>query len=166
MSDTFSEMPRARQRPARPQPPQPRRRRRVAAVGVFVAALVAVGAVVALSLHAHLPFGLSASHTKHSSAPTGPTGPVKPASTRTVAVSLLGSLSAPAARVAAVPYGTAGALFLGGYDAAGATTDTVQNFQAATVTSAGALPVPEASSVAAVLGQDIYLFGGSAGSSI
>ena len=42
----------------------------------------------------------------------------------------------------------------------------MQNFQAATVTSAGALPVPEASSVAAVLGQDIYLFGGSASSTI
>ena len=76
-------------------------------------------------------------------------------------VSTLGSLATPASRMAAVPFGTGGALFFGGLDASGNPIDTVQNFQAATATNAGTLPAPEASAVAAVLGSNVYLFGGT-----
>ena len=63
--------------------------------------------------------------------------------------------------MAAVPFGTGGALFFGGLDASGSPIDTVQNFQAATATNAGTLPAPDASAVAAALGPNIYLFGGA-----
>jgi hypothetical protein len=138
--------------------------RRAGALTAFVAAALAVAAVVAVSLHAHLPFGLSANSAKpaRTAGPTGPTGRRKPpAPTRTVTVTTLGSLSAPASRIAAVPYGTGGALFLGGYDATEAPTDAIESFQSATVTAAGTLPVPDASAGAAVLGSNIYLFGGT-----
>jgi N-acetylneuraminic acid mutarotase len=138
--------------------------RRAGALTAFVAAALAVAAVVAVSLHAHLPFGLSANSSRppRIAGPTGPTGrPKPPAATRTVTVTALGSLSAPASRIAAVPYGTGGALFLGGYDATAAPTDAIENFQAATVTAAGTLPVPDASAGAAVLGSNIYLLGGT-----
>jgi len=169
MSDTEPQQPRARRPPARRASARAPLRSRFGAVVTWLAAVLAVAVVVALSLHAHLPFGLSsAGHTTPPARrrPTGATGAVKPASGRTVSVSAIGTLSAPASRVAAVPYGTGGALFLGGYDATNAPTDTVQNYQAATVTSGAAAPIPLASAVAAVLGPNIYVFGGVGSSAI
>jgi hypothetical protein len=124
MSETDPQQPRARRPPARRAPAGSPLRRRLGAVVTWLAAAAAVAVVVAVSLHAHLPFGLSAASkpAPSTSGPTGPTGPVKPASTQTVSVSAIGTLSAPASRVAAVPYGTGGALFLGGYGAMGEAT--------------------------------------------
>jgi N-acetylneuraminic acid mutarotase len=132
--------------------------RRIAALGVFLATVAAVAIVVVTTLHLH-PFGTTP--RKHvATGPTGPTSTPPPAPhSPGLATTSVGVLSAPLSRLAAVPYGTGGALLLGGFDANGGPTDAIQNFQAS-VTSAGTLPAPTGSAVAAVLGGDVYLFGG------
>ena len=150
-----------RDRPPRASRPRARRsNRRLAALGFFLAAIVAVALVVIESLHLH-PFGTTPA-AKVAKPPTGPTKRHKPPSQHAVTVASLGTLSSPASRIAAVPYGTGGALFMGGYDAAGAAIDTVQNFQVSNATSSGTLPTPAASAVAATLASNVYLFGGGA----
>lgn len=159
MSDTEPEIQRTSDRLARRTPRPLRMRRRLTGVGVFLAAVVAVTAVVLASLHVHLPFGLSSARPPKPRTSRS-TSPRKPVVTRTVTVSTVGSLAAPASRIAAVAFGTGGALFFGGDDASGNPINTVQNFQAATVTDAGTLPAPNASALAATLGPNIYIFGG------
>ena len=163
MSDTDPEIHRTSDRLARRTPRPLRMRRRLLGVAAFLASVAAVAAVVLASLHVHLPFGLSSTPPAHSATTgaTGTTGVRRPINTRTITVSPLGSLATPASRMAAVPFGTGGALFFGGLDASGSPIDTVQNFQAATATNAGTLPAPDASAVAAALGPNIYLFGGA-----
>jgi hypothetical protein len=163
MSDTDPEIHRTSDRLARRTPRPLRMRRRLLGVAAFLASVAAVAAVVLASLHVHLPFGLSSTPPTHTATDgaTGTTGVRRPINTRTITVSPLGSLATPASRMAAVPFGTGGALFFGGLDASGSPIDTVQNFQAATATNAGTLPAPDASAVAAALGPNIYLFGGA-----
>jgi N-acetylneuraminic acid mutarotase len=133
--------------------------RRLIGVGVFLAGVAAVFAVVAASLHLKLPFGINATHTSTSDTRSRGSrrhqAPLLALDAKTVA-----ALLAPASRVAAVPFGAGGAVYLGGYDSAGAPTDTIQTLVGASVQASGTLPGGDASAVAAMLGSSVYLFGG------
>ncbi len=141
-----------------------RARRRLAGVGVLAGVILAVLIVIALSLHTHLPFGLSdpSASSTHSgtTGPSGPTGPTRAPAGPAVTVKTLASLLAPASRVAAVPYGTGGALFLGGYDSLGSPTTAMQSFDGASVQAVGTLSSANASAGAVTLNASIYLIGG------
>ena len=129
-------------------------------IGLLLAGVAVVAAVVISSLHLH-PFGRGATTTTTTTGASGPTGPTSaPRPGPQVSIKQLAALLAPASRVAAAPFGTTGALFLGGYDAAGAPLDTIQSLTGASVQAAGTLPAGEASAVAAAVGTGIYLFGG------
>jgi hypothetical protein len=133
--------------------------RRVFGVSVFLIGVAAVFAVVAASLHLRLPFGINAPHRngdgRTSNRTTHNQSPGMMLKTARIA-----ALVAPASRVAAVPYGSSGAMFLGGYDASGAPTDTIQTLADTSVHQTGTLPGADASAVAAAVGQSVYLFGG------
>jgi len=141
--------------------------KRLFGVGVFVVGVLAVFVVIALSLKVKLPFGINSTATSTAgtgaSGPTGPTGPVHHRPPLTVGVTTVAALLAPAARVAAAPFGTGGALFLGGFDTSGAPLDTVQTLAGGSVQASGTLPASDASAVAATLGSTVYLFGGTSG---
>jgi hypothetical protein len=140
--------------------PRSRRGRRAGVIGLLLVGAAVVAAVVISSLHLH-PFGhagTTATTTTGASGPTGATSAPRPGPR--VAINQVAALLAPASRVAAAPFGTDGALFLGGYDAAGAPLDTIESVTGASVQAAGTLPAGEASAVAAALGTGIYLFGG------
>lgn len=143
-----------------------RARRRLTVIVSLLVAFAAVAAVVVGSLHLH-PFGRNARTTFTASGPTGPTGRTSPppAPGPQVSVRQVATLLAPASRVAAAPFGTDGAILLGGYDSTGAPLDTVQTLTGASIQASGTLPSGDASAVAAALGGSIYLFGG-AGSTI
>ena len=138
-----------------------RARRRAAVIGLFLIGVVVVGAVVISSLHLH-PFGRGATTTTTTTGASGPTRPDerRPGPGRRSPSTSVAALLAPASRVAAAPFGPDGALFLGGYDAAGTPLDTIQSLSGASVQAAGTLPAGEGSAVAAALGTGIYLFGG------
>lgn len=160
MSGIDPENPRAYEHPARRSPRPRRLGRRLAALTVFLSIIAAVAAVVIVSLHLH-PFHIGAVTHRRTTGTVPPPKPTKSPQQAGVAATPTGLLSAPLSRIAAVPYGSGGALLLGGLDAAGSPTDAVQNFQLGNVTSAGTLPAPDASGVAAVLGGTVYLFAGS-----
>jgi len=139
--------------------------RRLFGVGVFLVGVAAVFVVVALSLHLKLPFGINATHTTSSHTPpdgsTGRKGTHHSHSPGlTVNVANVALLLQPASRVAGVPFGAGGALFLGGYDAAGTPTNTLQTLAGASVQASGTLPGGDASAVAAAISGSVYLFGG------
>jgi hypothetical protein len=157
---------RRRPRSARRQGRGRRIARRLFGVGVFLAGVAAIFAVVAVSLHLKLPFGINATTTSTTAIDTGPTGTTgstqhaRPKPGIKVSSTTVASLLAPASRVAAVPVGTGGALFLGGYSAAGAAADTIQTLAGASVQASGTLPIADASAVAATINSSVYLFGG------
>jgi Kelch motif len=141
---------------------------RLLGVGLFLGGILAIFVVIALSLHVKLPFGINSTATTSSdtggaTGPTGVTGVTHRKPPLTVSLSTVAALLVPASRVAAAPFGTGGALFLGGYDTSGAPTDTVQTLAGASVQAAGTLPAGDASAVAAALGSTVYLFGGVGG---
>jgi hypothetical protein len=145
--------------------------RRLAGVLVFLVGVAAVFAVVAVSLHLKLPFGINGTSTPGATT-TQTDGTGKPrkrahhAQPVEVTVSTLAALLKPTYRAASVPFGAGGALFLGGYDSNSVPTDAMQTLAGASVQASGTLPAPTASAVAATLGSSIYLFGGSEGSTI
>ena len=130
MSDTDPEIRRTSDRLARRTPRPLRMRRRLLGVAAFLASVAAVAAVVLASLHVHLPFGLSSTPPAHSATTgatgtTGPTGARRPSNTSpsTVCGARIAGHSGVAQQVAAVPFGTGGALFFGGLDASGSPID-------------------------------------------
>ncbi|HEY2569984.1 MAG TPA: kelch repeat-containing protein [Solirubrobacteraceae bacterium] len=133
---------------------------RVFGVGVFLIGVAAVFAVVAASLHLRLPFGINAPHRSSADGSPSDHGTHGHSQGLNLKTAKLAALVAPASRVAAVAQGSDGALFLGGYDAGGAPTDTIQTLTDTSVHASGTLPGADASAVAATLAQSVYLFGG------
>ena len=166
MSDFDPQITRAGHRHAAAAPLRTRRlSRRLAGVAVFLIGVAAVAIVIGVSLHVHLPFGLSGRAATVAKKPDRHKPRKRAPASPTATVSTLATLLAAASRVAAAPFGASGVLFLGGYDSAGAPTNAIESFDGtAAVQAVGTLPVDAGSAVAATLGASIYLLGGASSS--